>query len=110
MSIIVTYTSLEAMAENLARLAADVAHLRDVGEPSDAMLRGAPILHSWSAAEGPAPYLIGSVVGHPLLGDRPFIHTSEIFAIDLGQGWARTWSRFYRLGTPRSELAGGGNA
>lgn len=110
MSLIVTHRSIAAMSEDLARLAADVAYLRDAGRPSEAMLRDAPVLHCWGAAERPAPCLVGAVVGHPRLGERPLIRTSEVFAFDLGEGWARTWSRFYRLGAPRSEIAGGGHA
>lgn len=109
MSIIVTHVSMQEMAEDLARLSADFAHLRDQGQPTEAMLRDAPILQCWGAAQGPAPCLIGSVIGHPILGDRRIIHTSEVYALDPDEGWARTWSRFYRLGTHRGELAGGGN-
>lgn len=44
------------------------------------------------------PCLIGRVRGHPLPGDRPNIRTSQLIAFDTEQGWAGTWSRFYRLG------------
>lgn len=110
MSITVAGESLSGMADALARLARDVEHLREYGCPSEAMLRAAPILNCWDIAlAGPVNCLVGSVSGHPRLGTRPFIHTSELFAIDPVAGWARTWSRFYLLGVPKN-LAGGGHA
>jgi len=52
------------------------------------------------------PALAGATTGHPLLGDCPIIRTSELFAIDADRGWARTYSRFYRLGRPGGAARG----
>jgi hypothetical protein len=43
------------------------------------------------------PCLIGRARGQPLPGDRPNFRTSQLIAFDIEQGWARTWSRVYRL-------------
>lgn len=51
----------------------------------------------------PAAVPDGAVVGHPLLGDLSHIHTSELFAIGEAAGWARTWSRYYRLGSRKND-------
>jgi hypothetical protein len=53
--------------------------------------------------------LAGTVRGHPLLGDRRLVVTTEIYAIDTIRGWARTYSRFYVLGA-KSEEGGSGHA
>lgn len=110
MALFTTYDRLTGMANALARLASDVAYLSDNGAPSESMLSSAPILNSWAPAIAPTICLVGSVSGHPRLGCRPLIHTSELFAMDELAGWARTWSRWYRLGIPKDGFEGGGNA
>ncbi len=83
-----------ALSDDLARILAD-------GGPSAADLADAPILDRYVIIPRMRPSLAGFVAGHPILGDR-VARTSEVFAIqsddrDRG-GWARTYSRFYRLG------------
>ena len=59
----------------------------------------APILDEWRFAFRPVPCLEGLSTGHPRLpGECRPIVTSEIFLISEELGWARTYSRFYRLG------------
>lgn len=67
--------------------------------PSDADLAIAPILSDWKAAISPGGHVMlwGEVTDHPLLGNAS-IHTSQLVAIDPKAGWARTASRWYRLG------------
>ncbi|UYO00181.1 MAG: hypothetical protein KIT02_02830 [Devosia sp.] len=68
--------------------------------PSERELDAAPVLSNWSLARVPGDAglaLVGSVVGHPRLGDRPAIVTSELIAFYPADGWARTRSRVYRL-------------
>lgn len=80
-----------ALADDFARLVA--------GEtPTAADLADAPLLDNWAFVMVGQTTLVGSVSGHPRMGDRPFMRTSALFAIDPHQCWARTWSRFYRLG------------
>jgi hypothetical protein len=83
-----TVANLRALADDLERMA--------MFQPN-AELEGAPTLHDWSAVRRPVGGLSGIVEAHPLLGTRPVV-TSEVFAIDRKRGWARTFSRFYRLG------------
>jgi hypothetical protein len=63
-------------------------------------LRDAPILDRWSAGTGTdgCPRLFGRVAGHPLLREGARIYTSPYLQVDPQAGWARTWSRYYRLG------------
>ena len=110
MSLVFPSGHLDDFADALARLSIDFAHLRDRGAPTEEMLAGAPILDHWIPVVAPAPCLVGSVSGHPRLGNRPLIHTSELYALDGAVGWARTWSRWYRLGRPRNRTEFGGSA
>ncbi|WP_018000169.1 DUF6634 family protein [Paracoccus sp. N5] len=67
--------------------------------PSDADLAQAPVLSDWKAAISPGGHIMlwGEVTDHPLLGTTS-ITTSQLIAIDAEAGWARTASRWYRLG------------
>lgn len=83
-----TIESLRALADDLERLT--------MFQPN-AELEAAPIIRNWSHTPRSVGALAGVVDGHPILGDK-FVVTSEVFAIDAQRGWARTLSRFYRLG------------
>eukprot|EP01037_Dinobryon_pediforme_P017818 gene17818-18045_t len=52
-------------------------------------LLDAPLLENWSLATREQQSLIGVVTGHPLIGDGRQAHTSQIFAINLEQGWTK---------------------
>lgn len=67
--------------------------------PSEADLADAPVLSDWQVAISPGGHVMlwGEVTDHPLLGNAS-IHTSQLIAIDPEAGWARTASRWYRLG------------
>ena len=84
---------LRALADDCDRL--------ELGRPvSSLLLQKAPLLEDWAPAVTPqGVQLIGHVTGHPLLGDRP-IATSPVWFADPNGAWARTLSRFYRLGPP----------
>lgn len=88
-----TAASLRALADDLERLT--------MFSPN-AELDDAPVLEDWSLAIRPVPVLTGFAIGHPRLGSRDVV-TTEIFAIDEDR-WARSMSRFYRLGSKRAEL------
>ncbi|SFL13052.1 hypothetical protein SAMN04488498_13717 [Mesorhizobium albiziae] len=67
----------------------------------------APILDQWRYAIRPVTSLVGLSTGHPRLpGDRRSIVTSEIFLISEELGWARSYSRWYRLGQRFDGAAG----
>lgn len=53
----------------------------------------------WAIARRAVPCLIGTASGHPKLGDCKPIFTSELYFLDREQKLARTFSRFYELGT-----------
>lgn len=73
--------------------------------PGETELADAPLLSNWVAE---APFggnlrLIGMVSGHPSIPDG-WCTTSVVRAADVDAGWARTVSRYYRLGPQRGEV------
>lgn len=81
--------------------------------PTDDDLASAPILDFWRVLidrrPHPMPVLWGEVSGHPKLG-TDMITSSRLVALNRDAGWARSVSRWYRLGRPfaefEAELAG----
>lgn len=73
--------------------------------PSDPDLATAPLIDMWRPlmANQFCVSLWGFVTDHPELG-RDYTTTSALIALDQQRGWARTWNRWYRLGTPLAEL------
>lgn len=89
-------------------LASDAVKYRALADDLDELARGihpnaerlseAPILFEWKLRINPIPHLLGIVMGHPKIPDGSSCRTSELITIDVGQRYARTFSRFYRLG------------
>jgi hypothetical protein len=86
--------------EKAQRIARDIARLVVIERPSAEELANAPTLIGYFPVARAAMALQGLVTGHPRIQDGRFALTTEIFAIDSEAGWARSWSRFYRLGHP----------
>jgi hypothetical protein len=90
-----------------------IAAIRDLDEstsrspaPTAAELAAAPVISSWVMTIHPGddlPSLFGIVVNHPLIADGKSAITSELVAMDRAAGWARTRSRYYRLGPAAGE-------
>jgi uncharacterized protein DUF6634 len=72
------------------------------GAPDQHDLALAPLLSGWRRSLVPVvePVLIGTVEGHPHLSGRRRVATSRLLALDPAAGWARTMSRWFRLGSP----------
>ncbi|WP_237152175.1 DUF6634 family protein [Oryzibacter oryziterrae] len=84
--------SLHALAHDFTRVAGGAF-------PTDADLADAPLLDHFTIELAVAPVLTGAVTGHPTLkGNGRLITTSQLHLLALREGWARTQSRFYRLG------------
>ena len=86
---------------------ADLRKLIAGWRPDITLLSRAPMIHDWRFFEigGGWSFLVGSVTDHPKLGDRPMVQTSVLLAMDMsGLKWARTRSRFYRLGNRHPRL------
>jgi hypothetical protein len=86
------------LSARLRGLAYDLERIRAGVAPTAEELARAPLIVDWGTALSPLGLqLIGSVTGHPLLGDRAAL-TSQVWAADPDGQWVRTISRFYRLG------------
>jgi len=98
--------------ELLARVARELEHaFRMAGRlalaergPTPEDLAQAPVLSPWAPALGRSGefVLTGHVAGHPCLGEA-WIRTSVLAGLDPQGRWARSWSRWYRLGEPMGE-------
>ncbi|MEH2562181.1 DUF6634 family protein [Bradyrhizobium sp. AZCC 2289] len=88
------------LGRRLRALADDCDRLERGRPVSPVVLQKAPLLTDWLPALTPqGVQLIGRVTGHPRLGDCAAVTTPLWFA-DPDGGWARSLSRFYRLGPP----------
>jgi hypothetical protein len=84
----------------MAALLSDMEMLR-AGIPPEDLATDAPLLDRWLVAVRPASCLLGQSTGHPLLpGVNRKIVTSDLMLMSRDRSWARTLSRWYRLGRP----------
>ncbi|MBS3650989.1 hypothetical protein KEU06_20460 [Pseudaminobacter sp. 19-2017] len=94
----------EPFAFELGRLSALVADMEAIqrGVPPECQTKEtAPILDRWVIAQRPIACLMGLSSGHPLLpGVNRVITTSDLWLLSDDRTWARTLSRWYRLGRP----------
>ena len=83
----------------LSSLVADMEALRLGASPESLTKEEAPILDRWVMAQRPIPCLAGLSSGHPfLVGTGRAIATSDLWLMSADHSWARTLSRWYRLG------------
>ncbi|QYO77753.1 DUF6634 family protein [Devosia salina] len=93
----------EHMRRKIAAARKSLQRLRAGWCPGPDILELAPRLHDWRfiQVEPRGTILVGTVIGHPRLGDRPYVQTSYLIGLDATHlKWARTLSRFYVLGEP----------
>ena len=88
------------LARRLRTLSDDCERLA-LGRPvSPILLAKAPLLEDWvPTVTALGVRLVGRVSGHPLHGDSA-IATSPVWFADPDGTWARSLSRYYRLGPP----------
>lgn len=90
---------IEIEIERLLRLVDDLKMFCIAREPASSQLAVAPVIERWRVTTRPAYCLTGDVTGHPLKpGAGRRVVTSDLVLIDGERGWARTRSRWYRLG------------
>lgn len=94
---------LDLKINRLVRLTADLMAIRHSRGPTASDLEDAPILGNWERGSKPATCLFGNVCNHPMLpGTGRPIATSAVWVLAPDKGWARTMSRWFRLGLPRA--------
>ena len=82
----------------LAALVADMEKMHS-GTPPEDLAGDAPILDHWLVGRRAIPCLVGLSTGHPrLTGEGRPIATSDVWLMSNDRAWARTLSRWYRLG------------
>jgi hypothetical protein len=89
-----------------ARLTALVSDMEQIrrGVPPERLAAEAPLLDRWLIMQRPASCLLGRSTGHPLLpGTDREIVTSDLVLMSTDGSWARTRSRWYRLGRPAGD-------
>lgn len=91
-------TTMPAQDEDFIYLALRAIGAAEAG-PDPLELAKAPIIDLWQpmVTQRGSPTLIGYASGHPRFG-ADTVRTSWLIAINREAGWARTISRFYRLG------------
>jgi len=90
--------SCNGMGVKLRPLADDLDAIAEGRSPDAEILAKAPVLSNWTFFAVPGGIrLMGVVEGHPEARPGPIL-TSMLYAVDPKLEWARTLSRFYRLG------------
>lgn len=89
---------LATAARKYRALADDLDAIARGEHPTAARLRDAPTLSGWRIVIAPVPHLLGVVLGHPEIAEGRLCRTSALFVCDPERSYARTYSRFYRLG------------
>ena len=87
----------------LTELQRDIARINEGSHPTPRDLADAPVLEHWALGGRMQPCLTGEVYGHPRLRSGTKTVTSQLHLFAPHHGYARTLSRFYRLGPPASE-------
>lgn len=100
MSPITPYGSLRCLQNTLANLVEDIRKLETGAALSPDDLNNAPMIDRWEFDLVPTRCIVGTISGHPFLSPGARARTSQIILCDAVNGWARTWSRYYRLGAP----------
>lgn len=86
--------------EVMARLLDDCQRVAAGIYPTPGDLADAPVLVNPQVAISPEACLKGVAIDHPILGTRP-VCTSACVIYAPAAGWARTWSRLYKLEWPQ---------
>ncbi|KAB2662437.1 hypothetical protein F9K91_22495 [Brucella tritici] len=90
---------LEIEINMLKALVTDLERIINGEHPDERQLSNSPAITSWKLSKRPTTCLEGVLFEHPRLGFIvPNGITSELWLLDLDRNYARTFSRFYRLG------------
>jgi hypothetical protein len=86
---------LEIVAK-LRSLANDLEEVQDQGRPP----HSTTLVTDWFLGQRAVPCLVGRSKGHPTIRDGNPMFSTELFYLDAHSGYARTFSRWYRLKDP----------
>lgn len=88
---------LSAVTLKLTSLRDDLSAQLDGTGPDNEVLATSPIIDQWRIRYVPMPVIAGRVTGHPKIFDGA-VATTGIWYLQEDLRWARTLSRYYRLG------------
>lgn len=88
---------LPALIASLESLLADLARFENGDLPTTDEIAAAPWLNPVAVAIRPGFCLVGGNHGHPIRTGAA-IRTSALWVLARELGWARTFSRLYRIG------------
>lgn len=92
---------LVSQARRLKALSADMERVLEGILPEAIATEEPPLLDRWILGNRLSPCLVGLSTGHPtLVGANRAIATSNVWLMSDDMTWARTLSRWYRLGRP----------
>ena len=94
-----TLAGIDAHVARLRELLRDLEELQRSGVPRQQWMDDAVDLQDWALSSRMAPCLRGYPTGHPTIRSGHLMHTSELWVFAPEQGYGRTTSRFYRLGS-----------
>ena len=100
---VMTMDQARIQLRQLQELVRALEMIVDGGGPTERHLENAPFLDLWQLENRHEKGLAGYVAGHPILGDQ-YVHTSQVWALSKRGRWARTFSRWYRLGDAIDEV------
>jgi hypothetical protein len=96
----ISYTFADPMVRQhsrlIQRLALDLERIRSGAGPTCDELEDAPLIDEWQVGVRAQLALVGNISGHPAVSGAGI--TSDLHILDVEGGYARTLSRFYRLG------------
>jgi hypothetical protein len=101
--------AFDSLLGKLDSIVGDMKAIREGRSPLELGGPDAPLLDHWEPRVGTSLFLVGLSTGHPkFVGEDRLISTSQLFLVSENQAWARTLSRWYRLGreVSRTELDG----
>jgi hypothetical protein len=87
-------------AQLIHDLSRDLTLIEQLRAPGIRDIIAAPLLENWRLAHRLEVALVGTVSNHPLLRDGQVV-TSTVHYLDDKASYARTLSRWYRLGAPQ---------
>lgn len=102
------FIQLDEHLERVRRLAADLENLKKGQDPDPAVIQGSPYIHQWVLDTRPVPCLRGYIDGHPNVRAGRMAVTSDLWVWAPDHGYARTLSRWYRLGAQGNAFEGSG--
>lgn len=100
------YLQLDRELGRLKALVADLERLKLGIHPDPTLIEGAAYIRDWSLATRSVTCLKGYIEGHPAIRSGRMAVTSDIWVWAPEEGYARTLSRYYALGTRAAKVDG----